>query len=576
MFCSSAAPISSTVDRVSGVEINNSESVPAKAADPRGPLTVLSVFTGIGGLDLGLTRAGHRIVGMCENWEPAKRVLRHHFPRVPLHHDVSDFEPTSSYQLLAAGFPCTDLSHAGGKAGIFGPSSGLVAHVFRLAKMSRPEWILLENVPNLLSLHAGAGMNYLTSQLEGLGYRWAYRTIDTRTTGLPQRRRRVLLLASLNEDPAPVLLDNETSPPAMVALTPTIQDESPEASGFYWTEGRNGLGLVPDAIPTLKGGSTLGLPSEPAIWIPGARLGRRFVLPSNEDGEALQGLPRGWTQAAVVDGEKNLRWKLIGNAVPTTLSEWVGRRLSDGSRRARRGRTEASQPLDRGRRWPPAGRGDIHGAWADGSDEWPLGRQHAHLHEVLDATSARPLSYRAVTGFLSRLDESGRTVPGSFYRDLESHQAATRPQTKSLAEALASGEPRRRHLPSRTAAELNLRRALSNLGLGYRLQCRPEPELRIRMDIVFMGAKVAVDLRSCAWQGCPLHENVGRKDPDRWAHKRARLATQGANQIAALRQQGWEVAVVWDHDDPGEQAHRIAQLVRSRRSSGSTAELEVG
>lgn len=565
---------------------------PATRPDPgqRRGLRVLSLFSGIGGLDLGLREAGHEIVGLCESWEPARRVLRDRFAGTPLFDDVVDLRPQVKYQLLAAGFPCTDLSHAGGKAGIFGPASGLVSHVFRIAALDQPEWILLENVPNLLTLHAGAAMRYITSELEGLGYRWAYRTVDARTTGLPQRRPRVLLLASRVGDPAPVLLtdhrppayegDLSTTDVQMSSVPPAEADQEKTAWGFYWTEGRNGLGLVEDAIPTLKGGSTLGLPSAPAVWVPDAPIGRRFVLPTIEDGEALQGFPRGWTAAAAVDGEPNHRWKLVGNAVPTGLAEWVGGRLAAHSFSPESDGGLASPPpaheLERESRWPKAGYGSAESAWGSAADAWPCGIEHQPLRDVVAPAGAHPLSHRAVTGFLKRLDESGRVVPTAFYTDLEEHQAATRPtlprgvrSSESWASSPSTRDRMQRQRQRDTKPELRLRQALRARGIGYRLQRRPEPSVRARLDIVCIGAKVAVDVRGCFWHSCPEHGSRPRVNADRWADKLARNVARDTETVTALEHLGWEVIVVWEHDDPDERAEHIANRVRSRRSTGS-------
>ena len=140
----------------------------------------------------------------------------------------------------------------------------------------------------MLALNRGQAMEYLVREIEALGYRWAYRVVDSRFTGVPQRRRRVLLVASVDLDPRQVLFADEAGPrPA--------EDLADDAFGFYWTEGRGGLGWAQDAVPTLKGGSTIGIPSPPAVWVPGAELGRRLVKPGIEDAEAMQGFDRGWT-----------------------------------------------------------------------------------------------------------------------------------------------------------------------------------------------------------------------------------------------------------------------------------------
>ena len=146
-------------------------------------------------------------VALCEIDPRAQAVLNHRFPRVRIEPDVSAIARLPrDIDLLTAGFPCQDLSQAGKTSGIFGRRSGLIRSVFRLISDSEPPWVLIENVPFLLRLDGGRGIAYVTRNLERLGYRWAYRIVDTRAFGLPHRRERVFLLASRVGDPASCLL----------------------------------------------------------------------------------------------------------------------------------------------------------------------------------------------------------------------------------------------------------------------------------------------------------------------------------------------------------------------------------
>jgi DNA (cytosine-5)-methyltransferase 1 len=93
---------------------------------------VAGLFAGVGGIELGLQRAGMHSELLCEYWDPAVTVLEHRFEGVPLVRDVRQLQELPPVRLVAAGFPCTDLSQAGFTRGIRGEASGLVAEVFRL------------------------------------------------------------------------------------------------------------------------------------------------------------------------------------------------------------------------------------------------------------------------------------------------------------------------------------------------------------------------------------------------------------------------------------------------------------
>jgi len=343
-----------------------------------------SLFAGIGGFDLGFAKTGIEPVMLCERWEPAATVLRARFPGIPLHDDIRVLTHLPRCEIVTAGFPCTDLSQAGRMAGIDGPQSGLVRDVLRLIgnTSSLPEWLVVENVRNMLVLDRGRAMDVLVGGLEALRWRWAYRVVDARAFSLPQRRQRVILVASPVHDPREVLFADEVGEPG----ASWYRDD---AHGFYWTEGRLGLGWVQDAIPTLKGGSTIGIPSPPAIWLPREELGKRIVLPDIEDGEALQGFPRGWTDEVEGSKRAGLRWKLVGNAVPIPVAEWVGNRLMTPAEPV----GTVQGPL--GSRWPVAAFGDRHGRWTVALSTWPVCATYQHLWDVLDHERITTLSVRA-------------------------------------------------------------------------------------------------------------------------------------------------------------------------------------
>lgn len=374
-------------------------------------LATFSLFSGIAGIELGLSAAGAATaVAFCELWEPARTVLRERFPGIPIDDDVTTLTDFRGAQLVAAGFPCTDLSQAGLTRGLEGLNSGLVLQVLQLVQQDRPDWVLLENVPNMLHLGHGRAMARIIQELEAGGYQWAYRVLDSRFTGLAQRRRRVVLLASSAQDPAPLLFGEDAGP--------LPEPVDPKAFGFSWTEGNRGLGWAVGAIPTLRGGTTVRVPSPPAVWLPDARDGHQIVRPSIGAAEALQGFQPGWTSSA----PERDRWKLLGNAVSTRVAEWVGVQL------ARRHETaEAIWPEDllaENAPWPTAAHGGDGKRWQAQVSEFP---RHPALDERQDLTQilaehgSDPLSYRATKGFRDRLVRSNLRYRPDFLAALDAH-----------------------------------------------------------------------------------------------------------------------------------------------------------
>ncbi|MEQ9501590.1 MAG: DNA (cytosine-5-)-methyltransferase [Deltaproteobacteria bacterium] len=364
------------------------------------------MFAGIGGIELGLHRSGHETLLLNEFDASASAVLEARFPGVRLTRDVRDLRSLPpETTLLTAGFPCQDLSQAGRTKGIDGAKSGLIGEVFRLLARKRVGHVLLENVPFMLQLSKGRALDLIVSELERLGYAWAYRVVDSRSFGLPQRRRRVYLLASRLLDPRKVLFADDAGVPEPI-------DANLRACGFYWTEGIRGLGWAVDAVPTLKGGSTVGIPSPPAIVFPDGRIGK----PALCDAERLQGFEANWTAPACRAGRASLRWKLVGNAVTVDAAKWIGERL------ARPGDIDApSMPLHRpGASWPTAAYNVGKGRRRVEISEFPVANTWQSLASFLQY-EPEPLSLRATEGFRSRTKRSSLRWPEGFIEKLDAY-----------------------------------------------------------------------------------------------------------------------------------------------------------
>jgi len=380
-------------------------------------LRVAGLFAGIGGLELGLASAGHHTELLCEIEPGAVEVLRHRFPDVPVHEDVRTLARfPKSVDLVVGGFPCQDLSQAGLTKGLRGNQSSLVDEVFRLLRVSDVPWVVLENVPFMLQLGRGNAIRHVTGELQRLGYEWAYRVIDTRAFGLPQRRERVFIVASKEGDPSQVLFEGNREP----RETPHTAGV---ACGFFWTEGLRGLGWAVDAVPTLKGGSTIGIPSPPAIWMPDGG----FVTPDIRDAERLQGFEPDWSLPAATVTRSTHRWKLVGNAVSVPVAKWVGERLGSKPKP----RPVLPMPFDRRKAWPRAAFSENGDAWAVELSTWPVSKPAPSLPEFLEFPT-KPLSQRAMEGFLSRLSRGSLKRPASFDRDLGRAIAAAKRTAKPL------------------------------------------------------------------------------------------------------------------------------------------------
>lgn len=155
-------------------------------------LRVLDLFSGIGGFSLGLERTGgFETVAFCEIEDFPRRVLRKHWPEVPIYDDVrtADFSNVGPVDVVAAGFPCQDISVAGRGSGISGERSGLFWCVLRAIRVVGRARLLLENVAALLD----RGMGDVLGALASIGYDAEWHCIQACDAGLPHKRDRVFI-----------------------------------------------------------------------------------------------------------------------------------------------------------------------------------------------------------------------------------------------------------------------------------------------------------------------------------------------------------------------------------------------
>lgn len=178
-------------------------------------LRFASLFSGIGGFDLAFEHAGMRCEAQVEIDKNCLGVLAHHWPNVKRYEDVKNVgrKQFKSVDLVCGGFPCQDLSVAGRRAGLAGERSGLWFEYHRIIASTLPRWVVIENVPGLLSSNAGEDFAIILRGLVECGYGVAWRILDAQYFGLAQRRRRVFIIGSLgNGRAAQVLFESEGVP----------------------------------------------------------------------------------------------------------------------------------------------------------------------------------------------------------------------------------------------------------------------------------------------------------------------------------------------------------------------------
>lgn len=164
-------------------------------------LRVLDLFSGIGGFSLGLERTGgFETVAFCEIEEYPRRVLAKHWPKVPIYHDVRKLTADTlrrdgiAVDVICGGFPCQDISSAGLRKGLQGERSGLWTEYARLIGELRPQFVIVENVDDLLY----RGLDAVLGQMASLGYDAEWHCIPACGLGADHIRDRIWIIAYPN------------------------------------------------------------------------------------------------------------------------------------------------------------------------------------------------------------------------------------------------------------------------------------------------------------------------------------------------------------------------------------------
>jgi len=275
-------------------------------------MKVLDLFSGIGGFSLGLERAGMKTIAFCEVDTHAQKVLKKHWPKVPLFDDVKELSfldfARGEIDLICGGFPCQDISIAGQKRGLEGKRSGLWFEYRRLIDEIRPKYVIIENVANLRNI----GLTRVLKDLRAIGYDAEWHIISACSVGAPHRRERIWIIAYPNGEG----LQGHRRPDQ---TSETLQEVP--ACPSHLRPPKKGFIAYPDHV-------RLGLPSTPAQekqeWR--AKAASRFGSLFGQILSVEPAICRGndGLSARLDERRRKQRIKQLGNAVVPQIPQLIG------------------------------------------------------------------------------------------------------------------------------------------------------------------------------------------------------------------------------------------------------------
>jgi DNA (cytosine-5)-methyltransferase 1 len=268
----------------------------------------ISLFSGIGGFDLGFDKSGMECIARVEKDLYCKKILNKIEKNIPIFEDIKNFRLESfdeECEVICGGFPCQDVSNARGisgkkeRLGLAGDRSGLWHEFSRIIDERVPEWVVIENVVGLLSSSGGRDFATIIQNLVNRGYGVCWRVLDLQYFRVPSTRRRVFIVARLSDirSPAEVLFGKD-------AIGEVFPKEKTKRNIKPMLVGWDG-GLT---LERLRGTIILN-----KRW--------RKLLPT--ECEKLMGFPENWTEGI---SEKE-RYRKIGNSVSPLITEWIARRI---------------------------------------------------------------------------------------------------------------------------------------------------------------------------------------------------------------------------------------------------------
>ena len=268
------------------------------------------LFCGMGSFSYSFRRLGWHCVLACDISENACDNYDHNFGYRPLgditlinENDVPD------HDVLCAGFPCQPFSHAGFHQGFADPRGTMFFHVMRIIKAKNPSFVVLENVPGLLHHDRGRTFRTILNCLETAGYVIEFKVLLCSDYGIPQRRKRLFIVARLAHILGPPILELDA------------YRKHQTLSAYL------GKPFEREVAFTIRcGGRSSGI-QDRHNWDSYIVDNRPYRL-TLQDALALQG----FEQYSML-GSDTKKWKLLGNTIPTIFTHMIGERINQASKR---------------------------------------------------------------------------------------------------------------------------------------------------------------------------------------------------------------------------------------------------
>lgn len=277
-------------------------------------LTIGSLFSGVGGLELGLEQSGlGPVTWQVERDAYCRAVLAKHWPSTERYEDVVTATALPAVDILCGGFPCQDVSVAGKGVGLAGERSGLWVHFARIVGEVRPSFVVVENVPGLIR----RGLATVVADLRRLGYEVVGTRIAASDFGAPHKRERLLTVAYAHR----VVLRDEQG---------RSSGPQRQSSGIAADDGEQGATTNHDRVDgpmarTLADAHCLWQP-QPQGSIPQQRR-RSLDVPwwsaEPDVARVVHGLPRGMA------GRRRAAEKALGNSCVPLLGYVAGKLIQD-------------------------------------------------------------------------------------------------------------------------------------------------------------------------------------------------------------------------------------------------------